>query len=83
MNEDILISNIKNIAIKNQTNKAIGRYQGWGLVVPFADKDEHNWINSDFDHANNLLSRHGVRLCRWSNLSGDSDDRNEFGVKLY
>ncbi len=78
-NSAFIIQQIITVAEKNRSNKAIGRYQGWGLIFTGPC---HDWINQDYELAKSQLDIKGIKLNRWSSISYDEDDSNEFGVKL-
>lgn len=76
--EQQIIKSIINIAKENINNDAIGRYQGWGLIY---NGSEWEWLMVDYREKKKILASHGVDVMRWSSLSYDSDDENDFAVK--
>lgn len=76
-----IISQIINIAKKERNNTAIERYQGWAVISNVTDHDIWKWISDNYEANKHTLLNHGVKLAKWSSLSYDSDDENEFGVK--
>ena len=58
--------------------RALGRYKGWGLV--FGD-DANKIIRNNYDASRVYCGSKRYQLTRWSSLSYDSDDYDEFGLK--
>ncbi len=75
----LIIQQIIMLAEASRTNNALGRYQGWALIFQGAC---YNWINEDYQRAKSELDSQNVKLNRWSSISQDQDDNNDFGVKL-
>lgn len=69
------------IANEAKNNKAIGRYNGWGLIW-YNDADVYEWIRRDYTSAKAELETHNIMLLRWSSLSGEHDDYNDFAVRV-
>jgi hypothetical protein len=77
--EFVLVYEARNVAAAARTNAALGRYQGWGLLHT---RDLCPWVNEHYDEAKRLLAGFDVQLVRWSALSRDLDDDNDFAVRL-
>ena len=79
MTEKDIIEAIVKSAKRSKNNDAVGRYKDWGVVL---DKPLRKWISEDYYHAQAVLASHNVDLRRWSSLSCDQDDYDDFGIKF-
>lgn len=57
--------------------KGIGRYEGWMLICG----QEAKVITYHFELCKKCAADKGYHLIRWSSLSYDEDDRNDFGLR--
>jgi len=62
---------------KEECKKAIGRYEGWCCIFD----NNSIIINEDYDFYLKEFNKQGYQFKRWSGLSGNSDDKDEFAIK--
>lgn len=63
---------------KDSSLNALEKYRGWVLVYGLSICDH---INSDYMNIQHILHTYGYHFKRWSELSMDVDDYNEFAIK--
>lgn len=64
---------------KNGTLKAKGIYKGWVLIN---DSLAEDILEDDYSTIQFELSSRNYQLVRWSSLSGDEDDYNDFAIRF-
>ena len=82
MHPDQVASELAETYRKNQKSaqKAIGRYQGWVLIDSKFGKEN---VEPNYSKIKEVCAELGYQLIRWSSLSQDEDDKDEFGINLY
>ncbi len=63
---------------KYRAEKAIGRYRGWVLI--FGDLATE--ISKNYSSIKEMLNKKNYQIIRWSNLSHDNDDGDDFGLRF-
>lgn len=76
---NVFIEELRILSCNAKDNKAVGRYQGWALCFRGA---AWQWIKENYDQAKTTLAQHGIQLLRWSSLSFDSDDKDDFALRM-
>jgi len=70
---DMMLELMK-IALDAKRNKAIGRYQGWGLV---GKGNLTRWLEMHREFVKQYMS-----ILRWESLSYDTDDHGDWAVSV-
>lgn len=77
-----IIDELRKLAEREKDNKALGRYQGWALCSRSSGGAAYAWIKENYTLSKEELAKHDIHLLRWSDLSRDGDDFDDFALRL-
>lgn len=84
MNSQVFLD-LKEIAERGRRKPSkLWQYNTYGLLWNNTEYSNTYWhVRNNFDAVKVECYKRGIIVVRWSDLSGDADDKNDFGVKYY